>query len=492
MLARAASLLATVGFALAFPAAPELTAYQRQFLTKTREQAISNSRAAEASLLATFRSHDYQREVSRVGDARLAALSPEETLSRLKLAMDSIEFATSFGLTPAQLRLHPEMATCCATPNITTLDGWGYYPNAWQLLAVNSSLAAEVPLGQFEIYDASETSLYGLKQFAHDPATSRPTWAEAAERNVYVSVNLQRHASGIEYFGPYALVWRQSVVRQRALVIASDDGHWQFACNKSLHPPTRKWWWPIAFLAYDCTAMGGKGYKQPGFRPPAAMNGAELHTLARNAQTFRHLGTTLPRLLVQLLSPQATAEPVEQYFYTEAALAGAGRISDAKVILASFQPLFGTPEGDQLVAFCRNYSLPLLWGLGIALSPHEQSRWQKLPIGFSRPTTPIGAPRLLDPATLPFTNASSVSQSAAVWDAVVAKAKSYRQVNNETQHAAVVAWWNELATGGTGVRPLFGGECAETDLAIGTSNLTGLCIMRNDPHAAQVVAEILV
>jgi len=377
-----------------------------------------------------------------------------------------------------------EMAECCATPNITTLDTWGYYPNSWQLLAVNSSIAAQVAPAQLDVYDASEKALYGLKPFMHDPAKVHPTWDEAAERNVYISVNLRREASGIEYFGPYAMVWRQSVVRARALVISADDGHWQFACNASLHVPWAKWWWPLmSKTAYDCTAMGGTGYAAPDFHPPAAMNGHELHTLARNAQTFRHLGLSLPRLLVQLLSPRADIEPIEQYMYTEGALLGGGRISDAKAILASFEPLFGTKDHATLVAFCRNYSLPLLWGLGKALSVSEEHWYQKAPIPLGRPRVPVGAPRLLDPETVAFTN---LTASAGAWTDVLHEVQAFRETNQETEHSQVVSWWTALS-GDLGVVPLFGGECADNDLAFGTHNATGRCVMRNDPQAATVL-----
>merc|ERR1712232_695188 len=68
-----------------------------------------------------------------------------------------------------------------------------------------------------------------------------------------------------------------------------------------------------------------------------------------------------------------------------------------KFIAASFPATFGTPDGDILVDFCQRHKLPLLWTLGDALV-HNTAYWKlHLPI-------PAGAPRLLDPATLAFTN----------------------------------------------------------------------------------------
>jgi len=469
-----------------WPPKPQpMTEYQKGMLNWAAPIAAAASRAAEPELLEAFSSQAYQQEIEKLGDAVLATLSANETLDRLKAALDSIEYGTTFGLGPLQRAQQPGMSS----PNISTIDNWGgVYPNQWQLKYYNSTLVKGLDTNGWNIYTGGEVGLYHLKPFANP---LHPTWEETAERPTYVTINDRRVDSGNEVFGEYTLVYRGSVVKNRAVIIPADSGEWQNACNSSIHTQ-RKWWWKVLENHwYHCEGFGkvpgGPAYGEPGWHPTPARPGMELHTIVSGAKI---ISQSLPRLLAQILSPNAEVDFLETMFYSEAALLGSVRMQDAKFLLVGFS-VFGTPDGDKLIDFCRRYSMPILWARGWPDGPKVSHWWNLLPPPLGPTKIPAGRARILDISTIPFTNGftngTAPSRAAtAAWKEVEDKVRAFKETGKEPVKEQLDDWWEQLGRVKTHVFPIRGAECPNTDLCFGIDAMNS-CVCRNDPDAASII-----
>lgn len=178
-------------------------------------------------------------------------------------------------------------------------------------------------------------------------------------------------------------------------------------------------------------------------------------------------------------------EPIEFLFYAEANILGAVQMTDVKTIVAAFS-IFGTPDGDRVVAFCRKFKMPLSWGLGFAINRTDIHIRNELPVPFGGPTLPAGRTRILDISTVEFTNGTTPSSEAlSIWKEVEGKVRAYRQSGVKTDFDLINTWWERLLQANTSVAPLRGTECP-TDLCIGTSAKRE-CVCRNNPDAETIV-----
>lgn len=475
---------------------PAVTSYQKQLLASVAESGKAASEAAEELLLEAFRSKEFRLAMLVFDDPdamRIASASAEDTLEELRQNLDSMEYTANFGLTAEDRREHPGKAG----PNFTTIDHWGYYPNMWQLKFANSTLMQGVPDRQWDIYDGAEVGLYDLKGFAH-PQEHNPTWAEAAERPTYTYKSLHRADTGCEVYGAYTLIFRNGVIRDRALIAATDTGGWENACNQTL-PGTRAsdWWFKLFYGFYDCKGMGGSEYKATNFHAKLARHGHEFHTILGNSIALRKLGGAgshtayLARLVWQMLSRNAVLSRIETLWNTEALVLGAVRMVDIKVMVASFPGLFGTEEGDALLDFCRRNQLPLVWGLGDGQQVSQRTREQWMPPPFGFPKVEAGRARLLDPSMVDLTNGTAATPEAlAKWKSIDAEVRAFRATKDPDQ-IQMFDWWNSLNETKMTVPPLRGMDCSDSDLCFGVESSTNKCICRNNPDVEEHTAIVV-
>merc|ERR1719171_2750162 len=162
------------------------------------------------------------------------------------------------------------------------------------------------------------------------PAT--PGVDAARQRPVYLAGNTHRMDIGVERYGAMNMVLRNSVVQERALIIGSDSGGWENSCNESV--VAMKKWFKYARPLFKCDGMITESASDliPAPRVITGVADHQLHVILANAAIFSRIGGHLPRLLHQLLTPNAGVRPVETLFYTEAGLLGEVALSDVKLL----------------------------------------------------------------------------------------------------------------------------------------------------------------
>jgi len=468
------------------PGPSPLTPKQMKRIDEVRAAAIPASREAESWLLQHFQSAGFRAGLLLQGDLELAAASSEQLLSQLKDTLGSMEYVTNFGVEAAYRREHPGDSGM----DLKTLEQFGHIPTMWELKAVNSSLVNGTPADEWAILDAAETGLYGLPAFS-DPAPQGPSAEEGRERPQYLSTNLRRLDVGVARYGPYMAVVRQSVVRERLLVIGSDSGGWENGCNSSI-TPVKKWFPPLSHIFAKCKGIFDFGQGHPG----VGMLDHQLHTLVGNSAIFENSGGTLPRLVYQMLSPTATLRPLETLMYTEGGMLGPLRMQDMKLIVASLPGLFGSDESDELRAFCKRHGVPLAWAIGNAQSWMSEDMHKLEWLPYAPVYWPEGQERLLDPISWDLTNATAPAGLRAIeaaWHMIEDEVRARREqywgkglhIKRHISQIEYLGWWARLTRLGGAVRAVRGRECSELDLCFGTLAETGTrdCVCRLPPEA---------
>merc|ERR1712217_972210 len=176
--------------------------------------------------------------------------------------------------------------------------------------------------------------------------------------------------------------------------------------------------------------------------------------------------------------------------YSEASLLGSVRMQDAKFLLVGFS-VFGTPDGDELIDFCRRYSMPVLWARGWpdgqGLLGKPKHFWDLIPPPLGPTKIPAGRARILDIATIPFTNVAAPSSAATLaWKGVADKVRAFKKTGKEPVKRQLDDWWEQLGRVNTHVLPIRGAECSNTDLCFGIDAMNS-CVCRNDPDAAPII-----
>merc|ERR1711918_42936 len=128
-------------------------------------------------------------------------------------------------------------------------------------------------------------------------------------------------------------------------------------------------------------------------------------------------------------------------------------MQDLKFLLVGFS-VFGTGDGDAVVAFCRKYSLPLLWARGWPMGPSVHRFWNLFPPPFGRPTIPAGRARILDISTIAFTNGTAASLPARqAWKEVEDKVRAFKKTGKTPSEEQLDTWWSQLGQVKTHVFP---------------------------------------
>jgi len=437
---------------------PLLTDFQAQLLKDSQAPAVEASQKAEEELLKEFRSPFFRAK---------------ELLEDLRAALHSSEFLFGFGLDAASAKLHPGQPDW----NIAGIDEYGHIPTLWELKV--DGKADALPLSQWKLVDDEETGLYRQQPFIKH---ATPTKTEAALRPGYVSGNLVRFDAGIFEYGVNAPVWRQSAMKERALVIGLDGGGWETVCNSTSNMNKA---FRLLKRFVSCKAMLAGGKDEVIF---ATMDHL-MHAFVANTKTMGIFGEGLARRMYQLLVPGATMHPLENSMYLEAAFFGPARMQDMKLWVASFPDIFGTPDGDALVEFCKRHRLPLAWALGGAQLRKDLDKSHILDWLPDEPFVhwPVNGDRLLDPSSWAFVGVK-VPGVAAAWASVDATVRKVRKEKTaDISSSTLTSWWKTLKSAGGVVQGLRGRDCADqVDLCFGTSGdvrTSGQCLCRADPEA---------
>lgn len=427
---------------------PGVTDYQKQLLESTMAPAVAASKAAESKLLGIFSSSRFTDHLKSLGTskaAELASMAPADLLGELKENFDFVEYTTNF-----QLGI--------------LLSDWqdhGWYLSSWQYCVQVGHGCPQ------ELYDISETTLYKLKPFAQQ---GHPTsMEEANERGRYVFKNMHLLDIGGDWnFGSTVLIYRQSVIRDRAIQVGGDSGMWVQDCLlNSSKPPS----------GYDCNWM----------RMSQGRLGADLHEFYGQAVAWhemrqRTLEGEIAQNIWNLLDPEATVNTVLDD--PEIIIMGSVTPDDVKTISASFGATFGTADADNLIAACQKYKIPLVWHFG------DGSTQSKEPWNWT-PDQPFlcGRPRLLDPATVDATSSGGdiSSDQRAIWTKVEQEARAYRAGGAQPGDEQIKAWFDAASAAQTSVMPLRTGTTCDADLCFGVRGSTGQCACRLKPSVVVLV-----
>jgi hypothetical protein len=308
---------------------PGVTSFQQAVLDNSTSRAVEASLAAEAKLLTIFAEGKFRDALAgyKTLEAQaLAALPPKDLLRRLDSNLDYTEYTTNFNVT---IFSNDTNLNWAVTPTLHDFDTYGFFPNLWQLKVSNAPNSPKHHAVEHTL-NVIETELYGLKEF-RDPFN--PSWDEAAERGQYVFENIHRNVLGADWkYGTSFLVYRNSVIRSRALMVPADSGRWYDMCLSDEHINRGIWFagrWHKN--AWNCSAMK--------IGAPLGRSDAQLH-LFYSAALYYHelLRMDLPSALAlyvwELLDPSATLKGVSDQ--PEVMVLGSVRTSDLKFIAASF------------------------------------------------------------------------------------------------------------------------------------------------------------
>jgi hypothetical protein len=446
-----------------------VTPKQARFLAEAQQMAVTASQKAESELIEAFKALEFREGLLAHGAFGLAALPAAELLEKVKTALASMEYTSNFGISAAYRHDHPGEPAM----NFSTIDEYGRIPTMWELRALNSSLVAGTPDDEWKIMEAAETGLYQLPITISSKLPVGPNQTTAAlERPQYLAGNIHSRADvGVPRYGVFAAVLRHDVVRQRAVMLSSDSGGWQNACNKSVKS-IQKWFKILGPDLARCDGIHAGGQD----RPVLGTKGHELHTILGNTVMFGKTGGHLSRLVWELLDSSAHVRRLETLMYTEAGLLGPLRPRDMKLLVASFPSVFGTPDAQVLRAFCARHGVPLAWALSSGESwDAEQIQKSTMPewMPFSRFADPVGGARMLDPASWHLTNATAPTIATKIWafietEVMKRRNESAASGNQVITSAQFKGWWQTLDGSGGSVQPLRGAECASTDLCFGT------------------------
>lgn len=256
-----------------------------------------------------------------------------------------------------------------------------YFFNQWELGALN--LTALSPY--WRTMDAGETGCMGYPEFAQ---VGPPDFKAATDRPVYGALNVFRISGGNPLFGSVATVFRGDFVGEQITVTPTHSGLWEMHCNSTR--PDQK--------SGDCAAA-----------PPDARGTltTPAHLLLHNWRYWNgtqadpsvgaaYVEDNAARMTVRLLGANYNALlnltlSEVRYQYPEAnpalTLTYPGSV---RLQIASFDQLFGTPEGESLRNWCAAQGWVLAW------APDQLYGYHKEPPGALYPSKE----RLLDPAAL--------------------------------------------------------------------------------------------
>lgn len=445
------------------PPAPPLPAptpgasdVQRAAFAQAKAEAERASPAVTPELLALLDSAAFRKFLTPLVPADLATLPAAELLARLEEALDIAEVVHNWDAAPGGVHGSIGLELASQLP---------YYPNSWQLAALNVTPPTQAPRPG-NMQDAAEVSIFHLPELPADYS-----FASASDRVVYTALNTYKVDGGNPHFGTVSAVWSNKFVRDATVIAAVDTGIYEMTCNDSYHSSHH----PKG--SANCT-----GWAPRGATPLASVGvpGSLRHLVLANAYFYNYTAVHGPtpagtdyaalnvaRLVARQLQRWATApqllpnEAGTQYFEANplTALTYPGAV---KFLIASYHDLFGTPVGARVREWCVQRGWPLLWGGTAALNRTDPA-----------PPHPYPAKtRLLDPvvlAALPAGRNLSVGRAAAAFDSAWAAGAGATPLPTLVAETGA-----ELS-----VEPLFPGACADPEcVGVRVGDSTCVCAPR--------------
>ena len=418
----------------------------------------------------------------------VAALPAAALLARYRAELEVVEMMHNFGAEPGGR--HDDL-------DVAIGERSSYFQNLWELQylgLVNTSGHSNEDCGNFMNW--AEMELYGFPGMRGN-GSCPASFAEAANRPIYVAFNQLKIDVGNPNFGDVSAVFRRGYVRNMTLIAAVDTGLWEMTCNRSgsgghgFHHDPR-----------NCTAWDPTGFDPATTqRLPVGTLDHYDHLVLANPRWFNgtfSLSDTFARLLGGRAGGgssdwgAANASSADFTTYWESNFAGSvhydvgGSARDGvSFLVASFPALFGTPWGRRLQAWAASRGWFLVWALGDDVSPQSGG-------GGSHRSGNASSVRMnkrvLDPAVLAATSAANLSDvksaaAAASFDALYEEAAARRNGSSLAPGPKITTaeWSSRYAAllaalpAGARVQPLYAGACADTDRCMGV-DMEGHCV----------------
>ena len=190
------------------PVPPQQTPFQRALVARANAAAAPASAAATPALIALLDAAPFRASLRRCCGEALAAEPAASLLVRLRREALAAELTHNFNANSS--------GTWEGDVNVTVASELPYLPNLWTLMYQN--LTARVSQRE---EDLAEVGIMGFKPFSTpDPVGSAqpPSFAEAAERPLYVAHNMLGLSVGNPTFGDVSIVLKPSFAQPMALV----------------------------------------------------------------------------------------------------------------------------------------------------------------------------------------------------------------------------------------------------------------------------------
>ncbi|EDQ89097.1 uncharacterized protein MONBRDRAFT_37188 [Monosiga brevicollis MX1] len=476
------------------PDLPFQTAEQVRVLE--RASAISNASyaAGVANLTALLESdafRGYLAQLDTVGE--LQNWTTADILAGLIAGLDVAELVHNFG--------RYDDGNCGMDVTMKTGPGQPYFYNQWLLQALGF-IPIDVANNVFP--DESEVRFFGYVPFVN---TSQPDVNTSADRPVYTGLNMFRGSLGNPQCGPISAVFKRSYLQGAALAAPIDTGLFIGLCGDGQGTG----WFGVHCHSW-ATANGTLGVlDQMVHLLPIWL---EYYNSTRALVGDTYPAYNLARLVLRLLARTTYTRPdaglaltfVENTFgYLEVnTLATLRYPTSVKMMMASFDLMFGTDEAATLRAWCVEQGWPLIWATNpyethFICAPNTSTNCDvppdRLILGMERANV-----RVLDPIVLSalptFANATAGSDWFGVrarfnasWAAVTADRSAGEPTTDDLRFR-----WDELlfstdpsglalANSSALVEPLFVGACADPD-CIGVRLVDGACVCAETSSAA--------
>ena len=154
----------------------------------------------------------------------VAALPAAALLARYRAELEVVEMMHNFGAEPGGR--HDDL-------DVAIGERSSYFQNLWELQylgLVNTSGHSNEDCGNFMNW--AEMELYGFPGMRGN-GSCPASFAEAANRPIYVAFNQLKIDVGNPNFGDVSAVFRRGYVRNMTLIAAVDTGLWEMTCNRS-------------------------------------------------------------------------------------------------------------------------------------------------------------------------------------------------------------------------------------------------------------------
>jgi hypothetical protein len=499
---------------------PMMTPYQQVLVGRIAARAANASAAATPALLEALGQARLRGNLSRCCPT-VASLSAPELLARLEAEVRASEVVHAFEASTA----HPSQAGCDV--DLALLRNATHLPNLWELIYDGERAVRPLETWGGGPADAAETGLFGFRTFSPSVATAfddirLPTLrSEAAERPVYTAMNIRKVDAGIPMFGPISLVLNPAIVRPMAVLAPCDTGWYETSCNitwqklycgtyakdgagcnvtrhggatalpggcviaepggcvpangsSGQKPPSQNFWSGSVWSSpVDCSGSWLQFDRAPGtyahFRH-LLLSGATFWGGKRGEHgVSEYLARLLVRLFGDLGGNGTLVDSGDEFQYFEAETVGTLRFPESvKLVLGSFDDLFGSALGYELQTWCREQGWLLAWAVPPARGSSQAAR--------------LG--RLLDPTVL--SNTSSSIPPSVARGARGCFQQAWKERGNQSNWSGGTAW-RELWVAMPGELRLSqprAGSCVDDAqrLCVGASE-TGACVCYS-PHAA--------